>query len=153
MFENDRDYAPAVEALKPVLHNLPGKIVAIGGLPGVGKTTLGRYLAYRFNASLIETDLFLLPNRGELVYRESWLNKVIGVRLDKADSDWRRPVIVEGATVLRLLDSLGREPDFIIHIINECGSEGRGALADDLRQYEAEYAPATEAHLCLKLTT
>jgi len=153
VFENDRDYAPAVEALKPVLHNLPGRIIAIGGLPGVGKTTLGRYLAYRFNVSLIETDLFLLPNRRALVYRENWLKKVIAARLDKADSDWQRPVIIEGATVLRLLASLGRKPDFIIHVINECGFEGRGALADDLRRYEAEYAPAKEAHLCLKLTT
>jgi hypothetical protein len=34
MTQIELDYAPAVEALTPVLHNLPGKIVAIGGLPG-----------------------------------------------------------------------------------------------------------------------
>lgn len=149
MYKNEREYAPAVEALKPVLHNLPGKIVAIGGLPGVGKTTLGRCLAYRFNVSLIETDLFLIRNQGTMVYRENWISQVMGSRLDKADSEWRRPVIVEGVTVLHLLDSIDRKPDFIIHIINEDAPESSGPLADDLARYDAQYAPAAKADIIL----
>jgi ABC-type multidrug transport system fused ATPase/permease subunit len=34
-----------VEALTPVLYDLPGTLVAIDGRPGSGKATLGRYLA------------------------------------------------------------------------------------------------------------
>lgn len=149
MFRNEQDYAPAVEALKPVLHNLPGKIVAIGGLPGVGKTTLARYLAYRFNVSLIETDLFLIRNQGVMTYREHWLNQVIGSRLDRPDPDWQRPVIVEGSTILRLLNNLGRKADFIIHVTNDDAPESISTLAEDLKRYDAEYAPALRADICL----
>jgi len=152
MPQTERAYAPAVEALQPVLRNLPGRLVAIGGSPGVGKTTLGRYLAYLFNVSLIETDLFLIPKQGVMVYHNEWINHVIGSRLDRDDAEWQRPVIIEGSTVLRLLSSIGRKPDIIIHVINEDAPESSGALADDLRRYEDEYAPATNAHLSLKLT-
>jgi hypothetical protein len=149
MTQSERDYAPAEEALKPVLYNLPGKIVAIGGLPGVGKTTLGRYLAYRFNVSLIETDLFLIRNQGKMVYREDWINQVMGSRLDKDDPEWRRPVIIEGSTILRLLASLGRKPDFIIHVLNDDAPESGGSLADDLARYDTEYTPASRADITL----
>lgn len=150
MTQTEQDYEPAVEALKPVLHNLPGKIIAIGGLPGVGKTTLGRYLAYRFNVSLIETDLFLIPRQGVMVYHEDWINQVIGSRLDKDDAVWQRPVIIEGSTVLRLLANLNRKPDFIIHVTNDDAPESSGPLADDLASYDAQYAPASQADIILK---
>ncbi|WP_075292043.1 AAA family ATPase [Pararhizobium arenae] len=152
MFDNERDYAPALKALKPVLHNLPGKIVAIGGSPGVGKTTLGRYLASRFNVSLIETDLFLIRGQGNMVYREDWINQVISSRLDRADPDWQRPVIIEGATVLRLLASIGRKPDFIIHVVNHDAPESEGTLAEDLKSYEVAYAPASKADIVLNFS-
>ncbi|WP_428415001.1 hypothetical protein [Pararhizobium sp.] len=149
MPQTEQDYAPAVEMLRPVLHNLPSKIVAIGGLPGVGKTTLGRYLAYSFNVSLIETDLFLIPKQSVMIYREDWISQVISSRLDRADPERRRPVIIEGSTILRLLASLGRKPDFFIQVFNDDAPESSGALAYDLARYEAEFAPAKRAHLCL----
>jgi hypothetical protein len=34
-------------------------LIAIDGVDGSGKTTLGRYLSWQIGASLIETDLFL----------------------------------------------------------------------------------------------
>lgn len=149
MFENERDYEPAVEALRPVLYGLPGKIVAIGGLPGVGKTTLARYLGYRFNVSVIETDLFLIPNQGSMVYRSEWINQVIAARLDRDDDDFRRPVIIEGSTILRLLADIGRKADYHIHVTNPDAPENHGSLADDLAQYDAEHAPASKADLLL----
>lgn len=151
MFQNERDYEPAVEALKPVLHNLPGKIIAIGGLPGVGKTSLGRYLAYRFNVSLIETDLFLLRGRGMTVYREDWINQVISSRIER-DETWQRPVIIEGATVLRLLDMIERRPDFFIHVINDNRPTSASTLAADLECYDAEYAPTSAADITLNFS-
>jgi MoxR-like ATPase len=54
------EYECAASALAPILDDLPGKVVAIDGYPGVGKSSLGRFLAWRFNISLIETDFFLI---------------------------------------------------------------------------------------------
>ena len=51
---------------KLVMTHLQGKLIAIDGLLGVGKTTLGRYLAWRFNISLVGSDLFLIPNQGSI---------------------------------------------------------------------------------------
>ena len=59
------EYANVVAALTPVLADFPAKIIAIGGHPSSGKTSLGRYLAWQFNVSLIETDLFLDDGRGK----------------------------------------------------------------------------------------
>jgi len=149
MFQNERNYEPAVEALKPALHNLPGKIVAITGLPGVGKTSLGRYLAYRFNVSLIETDLFLRRACGAMEHHEGSIDQVIGTRLDQEDPERQRPVVIEGATVLRLLDRLGRRPDVIIQVINGDAPASNPRLAKELESYEAEYTSASAADLIL----
>jgi hypothetical protein len=139
----ERDYTAVVEALAPVLENLPGKIVAIGGLPGVGKTTLGRYLAYRFNVSLIETDLFLLPGKGRLVYRNEEIARIVAKRVDASS----RPVIVEGTAVLRLLTDLERKPDFTIYVTNKDAPESHGDLLRDLKAYYAEFLPSSLADL------
>ncbi|TYC52827.1 AAA family ATPase [Rhodobacterales bacterium] len=149
MFENERNYAQAVEALKPLLHDLPGKIVAIGGPPGVGKTTLGRFLAYRFNVSLIETDLFLIRNQGVLIYNHDCIEQIIAARLDKPDPTRQRPVLIEGAAVLRLLEAVGRRADFIIHVTSADAPENPDPLAKDLKDYEARYSPASKADLHL----
>ena len=61
------EYVDAVSALKPVLANFQANIIAIGGHPSSGKTSLGRYLAWQFNVSLIETDLFLDDGEGKIV--------------------------------------------------------------------------------------
>lgn len=139
-------YAPAVTALTPVLHNLPGKIIAIDGQPGVGKTTLGRYLAWMFNVSLIETDLFLLPNQGTLVHRNDEIDRIIKFRMNRP-----RPVIVEGTTVLRLLKSTGHRPDFHIHVTNGNAPKSTGKLEADIAGYNAEFEPQKKADLTLAL--
>jgi hypothetical protein len=145
----DRDYTAITEALKPVLHNLPGKIVAIDGLPGVGKTTLGRFLAYRFNVSLIETDLFLIERQGRMVYRNDEIARIISKRVDAYSP---RPVIIESAVVLRLLAELERRPDFTIHITNKDAPESHGDLLADLNAYEAQFSPKDRADLAVEFT-
>src|SRR5687767_11166085 len=102
-------YQDVLKALAPVLDDLPGKLVAIDGRPGAGKTTLGRFLAWRFNVSLIETDLFLIERQGRLVYFNDQITRIIDKRLAMP-----RPVIVEGVAVLRLLSDLKRRADYVI---------------------------------------
>lgn len=145
---NVDDYRPVVEALSPVLHGLPGKVIAIDGLPGVGKTEMGRYLAYRFNVSLIESDLFLIERQGRLVYRNDEIARIIAKRVDAYSP---RPVIVESAVVLRLLAELERSPDFMIYITNKDAPKSRGSLLADLKAYEAEFSPRERADLTIAL--
>lgn len=98
------------EALVEPLDGLPPRVIAITGSYAAGKTTLGRYLAWYFNISLIETDLFLVSGP-PLKYRNEEIERIISLRLTLS-----RPVIVDGAAVLSLLSELGRTPDFIIKV-------------------------------------
>jgi hypothetical protein len=139
-------YNDAVTALEPVLANLPGKLVAVDGYPGVGKTSLCRYLAWRFNISLCETDIFLIPEQGRLVYREEEIGRIIAGRLKKP-----RPIIVEGCAVLRLLYSINRPPDFLIYITNDQAPSPSGDLAAELGEYDLRFSPRDRADITLRL--
>jgi hypothetical protein len=138
-------YGKAVSALASMLHNLPGKLIAIDGKSGVGKTTLGRYLAWRFNITLIETDLFIVPRQGRLVYRKDEIDRIIDFRLRKP-----RPVIVDGVAVLRLLADLGRAPDYMIYVSSKDAPLSR-ALTEELQSYEASFSPLERANLVLQI--
>ena len=145
---NPDEYRPVVKALGPLLHGLPGMIVAIDGLPGVGKTEMGRYLAYRFNVSLIETDLFLIEQQGRLIYHNNQIGRIIAKR---GDAHSPCPVIIEGAAVLRLLAELERHPDFMIYITNKEAPASQGSLLADLEAYEVQFSPRQRANLTIAL--
>jgi len=111
----------------------------------VARPRFGRYLAWQFNVSLIETDLFLDDGRGKLVYRSNEITRVIDKRLKKP-----APVIVEGVLVLRLLGALGRPADFTIYVANENAPET--SLADEIAAYDAEHRPLQRADLVIDLS-
>lgn len=138
-------YQAAVAALTPVLNDLPGRVVAIDGRDGVGKTTLGRYLAWYFNVSLIETDLFLIPGRGRLLYRADEIGRLIQARLRKP-----RPVLVEGVCILKTLQELKLRTDFLVYVENlsEPGSNG---LSEELANYERTFTPRGKANVVVSL--
>lgn len=130
--------------LAPYLNGLPGKVVAISGREGVGKTTLARFLAWRFNSSLIETDLFFRDGAG-LEYHLPEIARIIDVRLSKP-----RPVFIEGVTVQKILSDIGLAADILIYVQNE-NYEGDGILASHLSRYDAEFRPADAADFVVKL--
>jgi hypothetical protein len=134
-------YSQAVEALTTRLAGLPPYLVGIDGRDGSGKTTLGRYLAWTFNISLIETDLFLVGGQDELKYYDDQIQRIIRVRLAKS-----RPVIVEGVALLRLLNRLCVKPDFLVYVRHPEQSSGR-ILESILDGYETEYSPETKYDL------
>jgi hypothetical protein len=138
-------YKDVMTALTPILYDLPGKLIAIDGQLGVGKTTLGRYLAWRFNISLVESDLFLIPNQGRLVHLKEALKHVITSRLDKP-----RPVIVESVAVRRLLRDLALKPDYVIYVSSDDAHESR-LLKEEIASYEEEFKPATSADLVINV--
>jgi hypothetical protein len=140
------EYCVAVKALSPVLNELPGKIVGIDGRDVSGKTTLGRYLAWHFNVSLIETDLFLVKNRRGPKYKHKEINRIISERLSIP-----RPVIIEGIALLRLFKNLKREPDFLVVACNK-NFDGSDTLSQMLHVYEKAYCPKNQAKLILEMS-
>lgn len=140
-------YADVVRALSPILYNLPPKIIAIDGWPGVGKTTLGRFLSWRFNVALLETDLFLILGQGKLVYLDDEIVRIIDRRIKNYSEDGR-PIIVDGLAILRLLSKLQREPDFMVYVSNTLVEEA-GNLAREVTAYDREFRPKERADLCI----
>src|SRR5450432_1947902 len=127
-------YTIAEDALEPVLRGLPGVIVTIDGRDGVGKTTLGRYLAWRFNVTLIETDLFLIPAEDYILHLDDQVNRIIERRLGVP-----APVIVEGVTVLQLMKRIHRKSNFSIYVVDSRRASGV-MMERKLSVYEAIYA-------------
>ena len=138
-------YLQVVDLLTPVMRRLPGVIVTIDGRFGVGKTTLGRYLAWHFNVSLIETDLFLIPAREHLIHLDDQINRIIERRITTP-----RPVIVEGISMLQLMKRIHRVPDFSIYVTNPRQSSG-GVMDRRLSAYEAAFSPSTIANIVVKI--
>jgi uridine kinase len=138
-------YLQVVDLLTPVMRRLPGVIVTIDGRFGVGKTTLGRYLAWHFNVSLIETDLFLIPAREHLIHLDDQINRIIERRITTP-----RPVIVEGISMLQLMQRIHRVPDFSIYVTNPRQSSG-GVMDRRLSAYEAAFSPSTIANVVVNI--
>jgi len=138
-------YLRVVKALTPVMRGLPGVIVTVDGRDGVGKTTLGRYLAWHFNVTLIETDLFLIPARDHLIHLDDQVNRIIERRITSP-----RPVIIEGISMLQLMKRIHRVPDFSIYVINPRHA-GSKLLAQRLSAYEAAFAPSRKANIVVEI--
>jgi uridine kinase len=130
-----------VEALAPTMRGLPGVIVTIDGRDGVGKTTLGRYLAWHFNVTLLETDLFLIPAQDYLIHLDDQINRIIERRVMTP-----LPVIVEGVSLLQLMKRINRNPDFSIYVTNPRQSSGR-VMDRRLSEYEAAFAPLATSNI------
>jgi uridine kinase len=142
----DEEYSQVVAALAPMLCNLPPRIVAIDGRPGCGKTTLGRFLAWWFNVSLIETDHFLFEGEGRYRYRADEIARIIDFRMRG-----NLPVIVEGVTILRQLASINRAADFLIYVENASAPTLRREYEVQFQDYEAEFKPQHRADITLAL--
>lgn len=138
-------YEDAVQSLAPLLHNLPPRLVAIDGRDNDGKTTLGRFLAWYFNVTLLESDLYLLGDNS-LRRRTEELKRIVDTRIDG-----KRPIIVEGVGVLQILEDIGRQPDFHLYIRNTRTHGGGGPVTAMLAAYEKKFVPWERANLVLEI--
>ena len=137
-------YNSATAALTRVLDGLPPVVIAIDGRPGSGKTTLGRYLAWYFNISLVETDLFLESGQG-FKYRLAELGHVVSTRLAR-----ERPVLLDSIAVGWLLRDLGQPAAFTVYVSNNGPSRGNSPHAR-VESYEAAIRPLEVANLVIEV--
>jgi uridine kinase len=138
-------YARVVEALTPIMQGLPGVIVTIDGRDGVGKTTLGRYLAWHFNVTLVETDLFIIPAADHFIHLDDQINRIIERRVATP-----LPVIVEGISMRQLMKRINRTSDFAIYVTNP-RRPGSKLLEQRLSAYEAAFAPYATADIIVEI--
>ena len=115
-------------------------LVGIDGIDGVGKSTLARFLAWQMGISNIENDLLLDSKKPGFNYREDDLRRLIEARLNK-----NRPVIVEGVFLLKILDNLKLEPNYLIWVENR-SREGSHTLQNEFAKYDEDYKPRTRAN-------
>ena len=138
-------YLKVVEALTPIMRELPGVIITIDGRDGVGKTTMGRYLSWHFNVTLIETDLYLIPAQDYLIHLDDQINRIIERRITTP-----LPVIAEGVSMLQLMSRINRVPDFSIYLVNTRAS-GSKFMDRRLSAYEAAFAPSARASIVVTI--
>jgi len=102
-------------------------------------------LAWHFNVTLIETDLFANDGSVLLGYRLDEINRLIQLRLDKP-----RPVVVEGVALLRLVEQLHRSADFLIYC-ESASHETDESLSLWLDEYDRAYTPKLRADIIVRL--
>lgn len=139
------EYENAARSLEPLLVGLPPRVVAIDGRDGDGKTTLGRYLSWYFNVTLVETDLYLLGDNS-LTRREDEIGRIVATRLGR-----KLPVIVEGVGVLQLLENIGCQAHFHVYVRNRRTHWVGGPVAAMLASYERKFVPWERASLLVEV--
>ena len=123
-------------------------LIGIDGPYGAGKSTLARYLSWQLEVPAIGLDLFLIPDRGKIVYDTeglSTLSWILSKRLNQ-----KRVTIVEGVKLLEVLDKQPRRrPDYLIYMeCTDCG--GCGNLKDELQAYREHWKPRDFANEVLQ---
>lgn len=114
-------------------------IIGIDGLPGSGKSNVGRFLAAELDMPCLHTDMFIIAGNSHPNYRYSELKSAIESRLDK---DW--PLIVEGVFLLDVLGKLGLKADYLVFTQNDEANPGL-TLKQSLPSYLAEFKPEEKA--------
>ena len=122
-----------VSRLNCVIYPWRKLTIAIDGLDGSGKSSLGRFLAWQLGMPLIETDLLLNQQSERINHDIATFSRLLAARHDRD-----RPAIVEGVFVVKTLAEAGVTADFLIYV-EATGREGSHAWKADFEAYEAEY--------------
>lgn len=125
----------AAAAIEPLLLQSRRRLIAIDGRMLAGKTTFGRFLAWRFNMPLIERDLFL----DGATPRVDDIQRIVELRLACENA-----VILEGVFALRLLEQIGCPHDFLFYVANDFGRRP-SPKDDEFMGYEKRYTPMSWA--------
>lgn len=116
-------------------------LIGIDGLDGSGKSALASWLAWQIEMPALHLDVYMVRNSKPLSWRVDDLARAI----DGAQFlPRKRPVIVEGVFLLRVLKAVNRAPDFLVYVEKDAHS----GCIKDLGSYLAE--PKARANYVLK---
>jgi hypothetical protein len=115
-------------------------LIGIDGADGVGKSSLASWLGWQLGAPALHLDLYLLRDGRSLKWRTDELKLLVQARLGR-----QQPLIVEGITLLDVLDQIGATSDFLAYV---CGEGGYG-LSELLSEYRSRQKPEQRAHFTL----
>lgn len=109
---------PGAEALLAAVQNVLGPerlplVIGIDGRWGAGKSGLASWLGWQLGMPAIHLDLYMIRDSEPLEWRNEDLTRVMEQRRRLG-----RPVIVEGICLCRALQTLDRDPDFLIWLEN-----------------------------------
>jgi adenylate kinase family enzyme len=129
--------------LAPLLENLPPRLIAIDGRMGAGKSTLGRFLSWYFNVTLVETDPYLVRD-GTFARHTEEISRIVSFRLEEKE----RPVLIEGVGMRELLEQLQRSADAHVYVENKTSPYQSSAME---LAYETKYGPRQAADILAKV--
>jgi len=148
-----KEYKEPLEKLKTLTNTGASKIIAIDGRPNAGKSTFARFLSWKLEISLIETDVFLIPNQGTLKYETSLLEDVF-----KNQRKWEKSIIVEGTCILDLLIELKVPYNYHLLVTSEdnCScleiyEKCKCILGNECNDYDEQFKPNENADLVVHL--
>ena len=127
------------EKIKEKLYPWRKFTIAIDGFDGAGKSPLGRYLSWKLQVPLIETDLLIISHSKPVNFDLECLQKLVNARhsLD-------RPVIVEGIKILETLKNINIDPDFLVFVEN-LGFSGSHSLESEIKEYLSKFKSKEKA--------
>jgi len=112
-------------------------LIGIDGLDGAGKTSLAAWLSWQLEMPAIHLDFYIVRDSQPLQFLTGDLTNALNSRLVL-----RRPVIVEGILLLKVLREVGRTPDYLIFGHRASHQSSLRALTDE---YLQEFDPRKKA--------
>ena len=114
-----------------------GQFIAFDGYQGAGKSALAQSIAKFLNVTVCHLDSFVTPKQGS--YFDSLDLQGLRVVID------RRPILIEGVCVLKVLQSLNVRHDRLVYVSSPQPEQdtrlGDGSLAAEVSAYHREFDP------------
>ena len=135
-----------IEKLSKDLKSRKPSIIGIDGPLASGKTILAKQLALEFDFSCIHIDTFLDGKKGK------YYSDIKFKELKKQIESSTRPLIIEGACLLKIFDTFKIVPDYLVYIISSVDSYKKkpDQLETEVEEYTQKYLPEKRADLNIR---
>jgi uridine kinase len=116
-------------------------LIGIDGVDGSGKSPLAAWLSWQLQMPAIYLDMYWIRDTAPQEFRHGDLARAVDARLSQGT-----PLIIEGILLLRVLNEIGRSPDFLVFVDKESHA---GSIAE-IKPYFDRYKPQTRANYTLR---